>query len=101
MESILEPAETRYLWVYYIFQLVASAGHLFLALLTIFSRQIAGNGVMLNFYGIFSVTLFFDAILLYTGHIYHKTDSIPSSIRIINASIRWVDNAFMSFITQY
>lgn len=88
--NIYEPAPINYLLAYYIIQLVGSGGHLFLLLLTITSRSIHQNGVIINFYSIFSLTLFLDAILLYTGHLTSLTDDISPSIRIINATVRQV-----------
>ena len=85
-----EPAELRFLLVYYVFQLIGAGGHLFLLLLTISSRSIRNNGVVINFYSVFSITLFLDAILLYTGHLTSLTHDIPPSVRIINASVRLV-----------
>ncbi|TIA92470.1 hypothetical protein E3P81_01446 [Wallemia ichthyophaga] len=83
-----EIASLDYLLTYYVVQISGSVGHLFLLLLTIISRSIHHNGVIINFYLIFSFTLWIDAILLYTGHLTSQTHQIPPSIRIINSSIR-------------
>lgn len=67
---------------------IGSIGHLILFIITIASKRIQKNIILLQFYALFCIILWFDAILLWTGHKKSSTEDIPTAIRIINSTIR-------------
>ena len=100
-ENYYQPASNHHLATYYGLILAGSVGHLILLILTLCSKRVQKNGVLINFYFIFCITLWFDAILCWTGHTTDLTEDIPPAIRILNASIRvsgMVMNATSSFM---
>ncbi|TIA71020.1 hypothetical protein E3P91_02772 [Wallemia ichthyophaga] len=88
--GVFDIAHERYLNAYYGILVAGSIGHLFLFIATIYSKRIKRNLLLLQFYALFSIILWFDAILFWTGHKSSHTEDIPTSIRVINATVRGV-----------
>ncbi|TIA90712.1 hypothetical protein E3P81_03597 [Wallemia ichthyophaga] len=85
-DSIPPLASKSQLRAYYSLLVTGSALHLFLFIFTLSSRNVKKHAVVLNFYFIFCVTLWMDAVLLWTGHIYDPDP--PTGLEITNAVSR-------------
>ncbi|TIB62783.1 hypothetical protein E3P77_03749 [Wallemia ichthyophaga] len=98
MDREPEPVATAtHLRAYYSLLIIAAVGHACLLILTLASQRLHKHGVLINFYLIFMVTLWFDAILCWTQHM--EDPHPPKSLQIINAVFRLTGTVMNSSTT--
>ncbi|EIM19938.1 hypothetical protein WALSEDRAFT_61266 [Wallemia mellicola CBS 633.66] len=96
------PAPSDQLAAYYSLILIGCFLHIVLFFLGLFHRIKNKNMLLLlNFHFLFALTLWFDSILLWTGHAHSFTDEIPKGIRAVNVAFRlagMIQNASSSWM---
>lgn len=98
--EVHSPAPLGQLVAYYTVILLGCLLHLLLFILTL-THKVKHRLILLNFHLVFSLTLWFDCILLWTGHARDYTHSIPKGIRAVNVAFRlagMVQNASNSWM---